>query len=85
MRWAIPAAQIDDQLDSGAVVIAQNGEVGDTHAGTAAGLKQRVQRPAGRQPRTPVDESNDAVTPDRHTKIGKLGIHASGVASPPEL
>jgi len=85
MRRTISAAQVDDQLDSGAVVIAQNGEVCDAHASTAAGLKERVQRPAGGQPRTPVDESNDAVTSDGHTKVGKLGLHASGVASRPEL
>lgn len=85
MRRTIPAAQVDDQLDSRAVVIAENGEVCDTHAGAAPGLKKRVQRPAGGQPRTPIDEPNDPIASDGHTKVWKRGLHASGVASRAEL
>ena len=49
-------------------------------AGAPARVKQRVQRPAGGQPRAPVDEADEAVAAEGNAEVGWFAIHAQRVA-----
>lgn len=80
MLGSIPATHVGNQLDCRVEVVTEHCEVGDADASAPARVEQSVQRPAGGEPRAPVDEADEAVAPDRRAKVGRIRFHDLWVA-----
>ena len=80
VRGLRAAAEVDDELDRHARLVADDRQVADRHPGPRPGLEQRVQRTAGGQPRAPVHQTDTAVTAHGGSKVGRLLFHAGWVA-----
>ena len=74
------AAEVDDELDGHALLVADHRQVADRHPGPRPGLEQRVQRTASGQPRPPIHQTDTAVTAYGGSKVGRLLFHAGWVA-----